>query len=75
MPGRKGVKGFLLVGREKVPHDFGLAEDHSSDKLMVLELRGLPEPWTSTSFPEIRYPGLGKGEKEGLCICGYFKGV
>ena len=27
---------------------------------------GLPEPRTS-SFPEIRYPGLGKGEKEGLC--------
>ena len=28
---------------------------------------GLPEPWTSTSFPEIRYPGVGKGEKERLC--------
>ena len=27
---------------------------------------GLPEPWTST-FPEIWYPGLGRGEKEGLC--------
>ena len=28
---------------------------------------GLPEPQSSTSFPEIWYPGLGKGEKEGLC--------
>ena len=28
---------------------------------------GLPEPRTCTSFPEIQYPGLGKGEKEGLC--------
>ena len=29
--------------------------------------KGLPEPLTSTSFPEIRYPRLGRGEKEGLC--------
>ena len=26
-----------------------------------------PESRISTSFPEIRYPGLGRGEKEGLC--------
>ena len=25
MPGRKGEKGLLLVGREKVPHGFGFA--------------------------------------------------
>ena len=36
-------------------------------QLMVLGTETLPEPWTSTSFPEIRYPRLGKGEKEGLC--------
>ena len=30
-------------------------------------IEGLPEPQASTSFPEIWYPGLGKGEKEGLC--------
>ena len=29
--------------------------------------KGLPGPQTSTSFPELQYPGLGKGEKEGLC--------
>ena len=38
-------------------------------QLMVLGTETLPEPWTSTSFPEIRYPRLGKGEKEGLCVC------
>ena len=30
--------------------------------------RGLPEPQTSISFPEIRCPGLGKGRKEELCV-------
>ena len=37
-------------------------------QLMVQGTEGLPEPWTSPSFPEIRYPGLGNGEKEGLCV-------
>ena len=23
-----------------------------------------PEPWTSTSFPEVRYPGLGRGRRK-----------
>ena len=30
MPGRKGEKGLLLVGHEKVPHGFGLTGDCSS---------------------------------------------
>ena len=30
LPGRKGVKGLLLVGHEKVPHGFGLTGDCSS---------------------------------------------
>ena len=30
--------------------------------------QGLPEPWTSISFPAIGYPGLGKGGKGGLCV-------
>ena len=34
---------------------------------LMVPTEGLPEPWTSTSFPEIWYPGLGKREKEGLC--------
>ena len=31
MPGRKGEKGLLLVGHEKVPHGFRLTGDHGSD--------------------------------------------
>ena len=31
MPGRKVVKGLLLVGHEKVPHGFGLTGDCGSD--------------------------------------------
>ena len=30
MPGRRGEKGLLLVGYEKVPHGFGLTGDYSS---------------------------------------------
>ena len=29
----------------------------------------LPEPQTSISFPEIRYPGPGKEGKEGRAVC------
>ena len=29
--GRKGVKGLLLVGHEKVPHGFGLTGDGSDN--------------------------------------------
>ena len=68
MAGRKGVKGLLLVGHEKVPHGSGLTGDLGSDPADGAGTEGLPEPRTSTSFPEIRYPGLGKGEKEGLCM-------
>ena len=75
MPGRKGEKGLLLVGQEKVPHGSGLTGDRSSDTVDGARTQGLPEPWTSTSFPEIRYPRLGKGEKEGLCVGGYSKGL
>ena len=64
MPGRKGVKGLLLVGHEKVPHGSGLTGDCGSDTAGGARMEGLPEPWTSTSFPEIWYPRLGKGEKE-----------
>ena len=31
LPGRKGVKGLLLVGHAKVPHVFGLTGDGGSD--------------------------------------------
>ena len=66
MPGRKGEKGLLLVGPEKVPHGSGLTGDHDGDTADGARTEGLPEPQTSTSFSEILYPGLGKGQKEGL---------
>ena len=66
MPGRKRVKGLLLVGHEKGPHGSRLTGDQGSNTADGARTKGLPEPWTSTSFPEIQYPGLGKGEKEGL---------
>ena len=75
MPGRKGEKGLLLLGHEKVPHGFGLTGDLGSDTADGAGTEGLPEPQTSTSFSEIHYPGLGEGEKEGLCVCGYSKGL
>ena len=54
MPGRKGEKGFLLVGYEKVPHGFGLTGDCGGDtadgarslnhRLLLLFLRyGTPD--------------------------------
>ena len=69
MPGRKRVKGFLLVGHEKVPHGSRLTDNCSGDTVKC-GTKWLPEPQTSTSFPEIQfpYPGLGKREKEGLCV-------
>ena len=51
-----------------MPHGFGLTGDRSGDTAEGAGTEGLPESRTSTSFPEIRYPGLGKGEKEGLCV-------
>ena len=67
MPGRKGEKGLLLVGHEKGPHGSGLTGDCGGDTEDGAGTKGLPEPRTSTSFPEIWNPGLGKGEKEELC--------
>ena len=55
------------MGHEKVSHAFGLTGDHGSDTADGAGTKGLPEPRTSISFPEIGYPRLGKGEKEGLC--------
>ena len=54
------------MGHEKVPHGFGLTGDPCGNTADGARTKGLPEPWTSTSFPEIQYPGLVKGEKEGL---------
>ena len=55
------------MGHEKGPHGFGLAADHFSDTADGARTKGLPEPQTSTSFPEIRYPGLGRGRRK-ACV-------
>ena len=67
MPGRKGEKGLLLVGREKVPHGFGLTGDCGSH---TADGAGKPESRTSTSFPETRYPRLGRGRGEDCASVG-----
>ena len=80
--GRKGMKGLLLVSHEKVPCGFGLRTGDPRDTAdgagnrgrpagrahITGKSQGLPEPGTSFSFPEIRYPGLGKVGKEGLYV-------
>ena len=58
------MKGLLLVGHEKVPHDFGLTGDCDGDTADSARTEGLPEPRSSTSFPEIRYPRLGGGGRK-----------
>ena len=59
------------MGHEKGPHGFGVTEDHNGDTADGAGTEGLPEPRTSTSFPEIWY--LDWAEGEGLCVCGYSK--
>ena len=56
------MKEFSLVGHDKVPHGFELTGECGGDIADGAGTEGLPEARTST-FPEIRYPGLGKGEK------------
>ena len=78
------------MGQEKVPLVFGFRTgDHGGDTAdgagnrgrpasgarITGKNQGLPEPWNSISFPEIWYPGPGKGAKEGLCVSGCFKGL
>ena len=52
------------MGHEKVPHGFGLTGDRDGDTVDGAGTKGLPEPWTSTSCPEIWYPRLGRGRRK-----------
>ena len=72
MLGRKGVKGLLLVGHEKVPHGFGLTGDcggHTADGARSLN-HGLLLLFR-------RYGTLDCTEGEGriVCVYGYSKGL
>ena len=62
------MKGFLLVGHEKVPHGLGLTGDHGGDTVDGAGTEGLPEPWSLTSFSEIQYPQLGRRRRTD-CVC------
>ena len=68
MSGRKGEKGLLLVGHEKVPHGCGLIGDLSGNTadgtrslnhgLLLLSLRYSTPDWA-------------EGEGRTVCVCGY----
>ena len=71
MPGRKGVKGLLLVGHEKVPHGFGLTRDcggNTADGAESLNHRLL------LLFLRYGTPDWAEGEGRTVYICGYSKG-
>ena len=53
MPGRKGEKGLLLVGREKVPPGFGLTGDHGGD---TADGAGSPNHGLLLLFPKYGAP-------------------
>ena len=56
------------MGHEKVPHGSGLTGDRGGDTVDGARTKGLPKPWTSTSFPEIQYLGLGKGRTVSMWV-------
>ena len=72
MLGRKGVKGVLLVGHEKVPRGFGLTGDCGGNTadgsgnlnhgLLLFSLRYSTPDWA-------------EGEGRTVCIYGYSKGL
>ena len=73
LPGRKGEKRLLLVGHEKVPHGSGLTGERGGNTVDGARTEGLPEPRTSTSFPEIGYPDWAKGRRKDCVFVGILK--
>ena len=70
--GKKREKGLLLVGREKVPHGFGLTGDcgsHTADGARSLNHGFL------LLFLRYGSPDWAEGEGRTVCICGYSKGL
>ena len=73
MSGRKGVKGLLLVGHEKVPHGFGLTGDRGGD---TADGPGGLNHGLLLLFLRYSTPDQAKmGEGRTVCICGCFKGL
>ena len=61
------------MGPEKVPHGSGLTGVCGGDTVAGARTEGMPEPRTSTSFPEIRYPRLGRGRRKDCASVGILK--
>ena len=61
------------MGHEKVPHGSGLTGDQGSHTGDGAGAEGLPQPRTSTSFPEIRYPRWAKGRRKDCVFVGILK--
>ena len=72
MPGRKGEKGLLLVGREKEPHGFGLTGDRSSH---TADGAGSLNHGLLLLFLRYGTPDWAEGEGRTVCVCGYSKGL
>ena len=72
MPGRKGMKEFLLVGHEKVPHGSGLTGDCGSD---TADGAGSLNHGLVLLFLRYGTPDWAEGEGRTVCICGYSKGL
>ena len=52
------------MGHEKVPCGSGLTGDLGGDTADGAGTKGLPEPRTSTSFPELQYSRLGRRRRK-----------
>ena len=71
MPGRKGVKGLSLVGREKVPRGFGLTGDRRGD---TADGAGDLSHGLLLLFLRFGTPDWAEGRRT-VCVCGYSKGL
>ena len=69
---KKRGEGFLLVGREKVPHGSGLTGNRDGD---TADGAGSLNHGLLLLF--LRYGTPDRAEREGrtVCICGYSKGL
>ena len=69
---RKGEKGLLLVGREKVPRGFGLTGDCSSH---TADGAGSLSHGLLLLFLRYSTPDWAEGKGMTVCICGYSRGL
>ena len=72
MLGRKGEKGLLLVGHEKVPHGFGLTGDCGSH---TVDGAGSLNHGLLVLFLRYGTPDRAEGGVRTVSICGYSKGL